>query len=162
MFVLHGIYGAGRNWASIARRFVQRRNEWGIVLVDLRLHAGSQGFPPPHTLAACAADLARLAEPDHASLNTVSQGEYSFGAASQGEDPVYSIPDPAGPAAAAAPVNDDEIGLGVGVGPGSTGATYAVLPAQMATAPAEAVRQISAPGAALFIHTVDCEEAETC
>jgi pimeloyl-ACP methyl ester carboxylesterase len=62
MFVLHGIYGAGRNWASIARRFVQRRTEWGVVLVDLRLHAGSQGFPPPHTLDACASDLATLAE----------------------------------------------------------------------------------------------------
>ncbi len=62
MFVLHGIYGAGRNWASIARRYVQRRPEWGAVLVDLRLHAGSQGFPPPHTVAACASDLAGLAE----------------------------------------------------------------------------------------------------
>jgi pimeloyl-ACP methyl ester carboxylesterase len=32
------------------------------VLVDLRLHGASQGFPPPHTLASCAADLAALTE----------------------------------------------------------------------------------------------------
>lgn len=62
LFLLHGIYGAGRNWASIARRLVRRRPDLGAVLVDLRLHAGSQGFEPPHTLQSCAADLGRLYE----------------------------------------------------------------------------------------------------
>jgi pimeloyl-ACP methyl ester carboxylesterase len=60
IFVLHGIYGAGRNWASIARRLVERRPDWGAVLVDLRLHADSQGFGPPHNLEACAGDLRKL------------------------------------------------------------------------------------------------------
>lgn len=60
IFVLHGIYGAGRNWASIAQRLVERRSDWGAVLVDLRLHADSQGFAPPHTLGACANDVRKL------------------------------------------------------------------------------------------------------
>jgi len=62
LLVLHGIYGAGRNWASIARRLVEERPEWGVLLVDLRLHGGSGGFPPPHTLEAVAADVDRLVE----------------------------------------------------------------------------------------------------
>ena len=62
LLVLHGIYGSGRNWGSLARRLVQARPEWGILLVDLRLHGGSSGFLPPHTLAATAADVDRLVE----------------------------------------------------------------------------------------------------
>ena len=62
LYVLHGIYGAGRNWASFARRFVEERPEWATVLVDLRLHGRSQGFEGPHTLAACVQDVRRLAE----------------------------------------------------------------------------------------------------
>lgn len=61
LFVLHGIFGAGRNWGSVARRLVHRRPDWGVLLVDLRQHGGSQGFSPPHTLAAAAADLRDLA-----------------------------------------------------------------------------------------------------
>jgi esterase len=61
LYVLHGIYGAGRNWASIMRRVVRERPEWGAVLVDLRAHGASQGFPPPHTVHAAAADLVELA-----------------------------------------------------------------------------------------------------
>ena len=62
LYVLHGIYGAGRNWGSIARALVSARPEWGVVLVDLRLHGRSQGFEPPHTLHACAHDLFELIE----------------------------------------------------------------------------------------------------
>ncbi|HEX7117170.1 MAG TPA: alpha/beta hydrolase [Longimicrobiales bacterium] len=61
LFVLHGVFGMGRNWASIARRVVRARPEWGAVLVDLREHGGSRGFAPPHTLAAAAADVRALA-----------------------------------------------------------------------------------------------------
>ena len=61
LIVLHGIYGAGRNWGSVARELVRRQPEWGALLVDLRQHGASQGFPPPHTIAAAAADLERLA-----------------------------------------------------------------------------------------------------
>jgi esterase len=60
MLVLHGIYGAGRNWASVARRLVRARPEWGAILVDLRLHGDSRDFAPPHTLEACADDVKRL------------------------------------------------------------------------------------------------------
>ena len=58
--VLHGIYGAGRNWGSVARKLVEARPEWGALLVDLRQHGDSTGFPPPHTLEAAAADLTHL------------------------------------------------------------------------------------------------------
>ncbi|HUG42135.1 MAG TPA: alpha/beta hydrolase [Longimicrobiales bacterium] len=63
MAMLHGIYGAGRNWGSVARGLVAARPEWGALLVDLRQHGGSMGFPPPHTLTATAADLESLAAP---------------------------------------------------------------------------------------------------
>lgn len=62
LFVLHGIYGMGRNWKSVARRVVDARPEWGAALVDLREHGGSKGFPQPHTLGAASADLRRLVE----------------------------------------------------------------------------------------------------
>jgi esterase len=61
IYVLHGIYGAGRNWASVLRRVVRARPEWGALLVDLRQHGASQGFAPPHTVHAAAADVAALA-----------------------------------------------------------------------------------------------------
>lgn len=60
LLVLHGIYGAGRNWGQVARHVMRRREDWGAVLVDLRQHGDSQGFPPPHTIAAAAGDLADL------------------------------------------------------------------------------------------------------
>jgi pimeloyl-ACP methyl ester carboxylesterase len=61
LLVLHGIYGAGRNWGSIARRLTDARPEWGAVLVDLRMHGQSRaGFTGPHTIAASAMDVDRL------------------------------------------------------------------------------------------------------
>jgi esterase len=60
MLMLHGIYGAGRNWATIAKQVIARRPEWGVLLVDLRLHGGSQDIPGPHTLEAAAADVDEL------------------------------------------------------------------------------------------------------
>lgn len=62
LYVFHGIYGAGRNWWTVARRLTRRRPEWGVSLVDLRMHGRSRGFEGPHTLEACAADLRRLWE----------------------------------------------------------------------------------------------------
>lgn len=59
-FLLHGILGSRRNWASFARRLAQAHPAWRFVLVDLRNHGDSAGAPPPHGLAACAADLATL------------------------------------------------------------------------------------------------------
>lgn len=59
--ILHGFFGAGRNWRSVARGLTNVRPDWGVVLADLRLHGASQGFPPPHTVNACADDVAGLA-----------------------------------------------------------------------------------------------------
>lgn len=62
MLVLHGIYGSGSNWRSFAGKLVERQPGWGLVLVDLRMHGRSQDAPPPHTVAAAAADLGVLRE----------------------------------------------------------------------------------------------------
>ena len=77
LLVLHGIFGAGRNWGTIARRLVDARPEWGVVLVDLRMHGRSHGFPPPHTLAASAADVDALVE--HLDLHAAAVLGHSFG-----------------------------------------------------------------------------------
>ncbi len=57
----HGIYGSGGNWRTVARHVTALRPEWGFVLVDLRGHGRSGSGEPPHTVAACADDLAALA-----------------------------------------------------------------------------------------------------
>ncbi|MEO7096865.1 MAG: alpha/beta hydrolase [Polyangiales bacterium] len=62
LLLTHGMYGAGSNWRGIARKVNERRPEWGIVLVDLRLHGRSEDGEPPHTLAACADDIRALAD----------------------------------------------------------------------------------------------------
>lgn len=62
LYVLHGIFGAGRNWSSVIRRFVRSCPDWSARLIDLRQHGASQGFAAPHTLSAAAQDLAALAE----------------------------------------------------------------------------------------------------
>ncbi|MAG57111.1 MAG: alpha/beta hydrolase [Planctomycetes bacterium] len=62
VFVLHGIFGSGRNWTAFARRFVAASPEWRAVLVHLRGHGGSRDAPGPHTMAACSADLTALTE----------------------------------------------------------------------------------------------------
>lgn len=60
LLLTHGIYGAGGNWRAIARKLHGQRPDWGIVLVDLRQHGRSEPGDPPHTLAACAADVRAL------------------------------------------------------------------------------------------------------
>lgn len=57
LLLTHGIYGAGSNWRSIARKLVRKRPEWGVLLVDLRGHGRSQAGDPPHTVAAAADDV---------------------------------------------------------------------------------------------------------
>ncbi len=61
MFLLHGIYGAGRNWGSVARRLVRARPDWSIALVDLRSHGRSPRLSP-NSVDECASDLLRLEE----------------------------------------------------------------------------------------------------
>ena len=62
LLLTHGIYGAGGNWRAIARKLVERRPDWGVVLVDLRQHGRSEPGEPPHTLDAAAGDLRALAD----------------------------------------------------------------------------------------------------
>jgi esterase len=61
LYVLHGIFGSGRNWASVIRRFTAAKPEWAARLIDLRQHGDSQGFQPPHTIEAAARDIDELA-----------------------------------------------------------------------------------------------------
>lgn len=62
LLMLHGIYGRGRNWQSIAQRLVAARTDWRALLVDLRLHGQSPTFEPPHTVLRAADDVRVLAE----------------------------------------------------------------------------------------------------
>lgn len=58
----HGILGSGANWRSFARRLTDARPGWGAVLFDLRLHGGSLGLPPPHTVRAAVEDVERTSK----------------------------------------------------------------------------------------------------
>lgn len=58
---LHGILGSGNNLRSLARRLIARDPSWQAVLVDLRGHGRSPLPAGPHTLEACADDVAALA-----------------------------------------------------------------------------------------------------
>lgn len=60
LLLTHGIYGAGSNWRGVARKLVDRRPEWGVVLADLRHHGRSEGGAPPHTIEAAAGDALGL------------------------------------------------------------------------------------------------------
>ncbi len=75
--VLHGILGSKSNWRSFARRWAEALPGWGFALADLRNHGEAQGYPPPHTLDAVAADLARLCASLSAPVEVVAG--HSFG-----------------------------------------------------------------------------------
>src|SRR5437879_732681 len=62
MLFLHGIFGRGGNWRTIAQRWVTAHPRWGAALVDLRMHGRSTGIRGPHTVAAAARDLRALEE----------------------------------------------------------------------------------------------------
>ncbi len=61
-FLVHGILGSRRNWRSFAQKLVRAHNGLGVVTLDLRNHGDSEPVAGPHTLAACASDLAALAQ----------------------------------------------------------------------------------------------------
>ncbi len=60
LLVLHGVFGAGKNWRLFMRKFVRACPHWGAVLVDVRGHGQSRGAMAPHTIAAVATDLQQL------------------------------------------------------------------------------------------------------
>jgi len=57
---LHGVFGRGSNWRSVARKLVEKRPGWSALLVDLRLHGDSLDVKGPHTVAAAAGDVCEL------------------------------------------------------------------------------------------------------
>lgn len=73
---MHGILGSGGNWRGIARKLTERRPEWGVMLVDLRGHGRSERGTPPHTVAACAEDVAALLA-EHGDVHVIAG--HSFG-----------------------------------------------------------------------------------
>jgi pimeloyl-ACP methyl ester carboxylesterase len=79
LFILHGFFGSGRNWSAIARGLIRSRPDWEAVLVDLRLHGESEGATAPHTVAACARDVALLSESMPASSGPTAVLGHSFG-----------------------------------------------------------------------------------
>lgn len=58
--LLHGILGSARNLRGLAGQLAQRLPHWQFLVADLRNHGDARGAPPPHTLQACADDVARL------------------------------------------------------------------------------------------------------
>lgn len=62
---LHGVFGRGSNWRSLARKLIEQRPGWSALLVDLRLHGDSLEVEAPHTVSNAAADVLALG-PIHA------------------------------------------------------------------------------------------------
>ncbi len=75
--LLHGILGSARNLRTLATQLSARLPRWQWLLVDLRNHGDSRGAPPPHTVAACAQDLAALCQ--HLGLQPAAAIGHSFG-----------------------------------------------------------------------------------
>jgi len=57
LIMLHGIYGRGRNWQTIAKALVTARPEYACWLVDLPHHGESGAGNHGNTVAGLAADL---------------------------------------------------------------------------------------------------------
>jgi esterase len=74
---LHGVFGMGTNFRTLAGRLAAALPGWGMVLVDLRGHGQSQGFDGPHTLAAAARDVLELTGELPAPVGAISG--HSFG-----------------------------------------------------------------------------------
>jgi pimeloyl-ACP methyl ester carboxylesterase len=55
--MLHGIYGWGRNWQTIARSLVDARADYACLLVDLPYHGGSGAGSHEPTVTGVAADV---------------------------------------------------------------------------------------------------------
>ncbi|MEX2673217.1 MAG: alpha/beta hydrolase [Phycisphaeraceae bacterium] len=62
LLMLHGIFGTGRNWSHVARQVVERRPDWGVVLVDLPEHGKSTKVKAKPTLDGAADALLEFVE----------------------------------------------------------------------------------------------------
>lgn len=56
LLVVHGLFGSGRNWGALAKRFARKRQ---VVTVDMRNH-GESPWSEIHDYPAMAADLAEV------------------------------------------------------------------------------------------------------
>ncbi len=80
LIMMHGIYGRGGNWKTAAREITALRPDWGVLLVDLRMHGRSKGAPRPHTVGACGADVLALIAQQEAEGRTIGMvAGHSFG-----------------------------------------------------------------------------------
>ena len=57
VLLLHGILGAGGNWAGFARDLAESRPDLGVLVPDHRLHGRSEAGQPPDDLESCIRDL---------------------------------------------------------------------------------------------------------
>lgn len=54
---MHGILGSKANWATPAKKVVERHPGWSVLLLDHRAHGQSPAGTGEHTVEACAADV---------------------------------------------------------------------------------------------------------
>ena len=101
---MHGLFGSGNDWKGVATRVVAERPEWGVELVDLRLHGNSRGFHSPHTIESCARDIHRLVNKKFGTAAQVLLGHslggklaLVAGAAHEGFRQVWSVDSSPGP-----------------------------------------------------------------
>ena len=62
VLLLHGILGAGGNWAGFARDLAEARPDLGVLVPDHRLHGRSESGSPPDQLDSCITDLEVMLE----------------------------------------------------------------------------------------------------
>ncbi len=76
LVMLHGIYGRGRNWQSIARAVVAARPDYSCWLVDLPYHGDSPGGQHGDTVLGLAGDVADWLREKHITANAVLGHSY--------------------------------------------------------------------------------------
>jgi pimeloyl-ACP methyl ester carboxylesterase len=76
LVMLHGIYGRGRNWQSIARAVVAARPDYSCWLVDLPHHGDSPAGQHGDTVSGLAADVAEWLAAEHINANAVLGHSY--------------------------------------------------------------------------------------
>ena len=93
--VIPGIYGAGRNWRPVARRLVEAREDWGVILADLRGHGRSPHLDPPHTMETATKDLEEtlrsMGLPVRAVLGHSFGGKIALTMATEGRFPLEQV-----------------------------------------------------------------------
>lgn len=79
LMILHGLLGQGQNWRSMARKIVDAKPDWAVVLPDLRRHGKSLTMPGPDTLPQAASDAIELAKSTPLGLPVEAIAGHSLG-----------------------------------------------------------------------------------